>query len=142
MCFVSCRDTREDAAEDMDTDGVSLSASDRDDADDEPQAASERQTEAESEALGRGQRNLARSRSRGESEDEADLRAPPIATALVYLDQQSRKSFQLVYPNASGQYCSHCMHAQDFKSRSKKHTGVFSAPATFSAIEISASVTD
>ncbi|BDA44046.1 Retinoblastoma-binding protein 5 [Coccomyxa sp. Obi] len=61
-------ETRDEGADDMDTDGVSLSASDRE-GDDGAAASAEQQ----SEALGRGRRNLARSRSRGESDDEADL---------------------------------------------------------------------
>ncbi len=68
--FVMSREARDEGADDMDTDGVSLSASDRD-GDDGAAGSAEQQ----SEALGRGRRNLARSRSRGESDDEADLGA-------------------------------------------------------------------
>ena len=69
--FAMSREARDEGADDMDMDGVSLSASDRE-GDDGGAASAEQQ----SEALGRGRRNLARSRSRGESDDEADLGAP------------------------------------------------------------------
>jgi hypothetical protein len=90
IMVLGCREAMEDTAEDMDTDGVSLSASDRDDAEDEPPAATEQHTEGQSEALGRGRRNVARSRSRGESDDEADLRAPPTASAHLAYEQEPR----------------------------------------------------
>lgn len=82
--FAMSREARDDGADDMDTDGVSLSASDRD-GDDGTAASAEQQ----SEALGRGRRNLARSRSRGESDDEADLGAllflPNSSSCILFL---------------------------------------------------------